>query len=304
MKAIVYKRYGGPEVLEYVDLPEPKMPQNSIVVRVKAASLNPADIALQQGLGASIMDSWFPIIPGWDVAGVVEKVGPGVTALRQGDDVIGYLYNEILHSGTFAELVAGSASAFVRKPACMSWQEAGALPLCGLTAYQALTETLHVVPRETIYIHGASGGVGSLAVQIAISKGVRVIGSASSTNHSYLRALGAEPVTHENFEEDVLALVPAGVDAVLQCSGKMSAENIAHAGTRLASIVSSGDEFALVYARPSRENLLALAKLVEEGAIRVRVGATCSLHQAADAEATLMSGAANGKIVLVPNRNT
>jgi len=141
MKAVVYRHYGGPEVLEYTDVPDPKLSQNSVLVRVRAAALNPADHMLQAGLGDSHTDAWFPVIPGWDVAGVVEQVGAGVSEFAPGDEVIGYIRQEILHHGAYAELVSAPVEALARKPRTASWPEAAGLPLAGLTAYRAIVET-------------------------------------------------------------------------------------------------------------------------------------------------------------------
>src|SRR6202795_350664 len=167
MKAIIYRQYGGPEVLEYAEVPAPKLSQNGVLIRVKAAALNPADHKLQAGLGDSIMDAWFPVIPGWDVAGVVERVGAGVTEFAPGDEVIGYIRQEILHHGAYAELVSAPVEALARKPRTATWPEAAGLPLAGLTAYRAIVQTLEVQPGETVLIHGAAGGVGVLAAQLA-----------------------------------------------------------------------------------------------------------------------------------------
>jgi NADPH:quinone reductase-like Zn-dependent oxidoreductase len=124
VRAIIYRRYGGPEVLELADVPNPKLAQNSVLIRVKAAALNPADLALQAGLGDSIMDAWFPVIPGWDVAGIVERVGAGVTEFAAGDEVIGFVREEILHHGTYAEKISAPASTLVRKPRNATWAQA------------------------------------------------------------------------------------------------------------------------------------------------------------------------------------
>ncbi len=123
MKAMIYRRYGGPEVLVFTDVPEPKLSQTNVLIRVKAAALNPADLALQAGLGDSIMDAWFPVIPGWDVAGVVERVGAGVTEFAAGDEVIGFVREGILHHGTYAEKIAVPASTLVRKPRNATWRK-------------------------------------------------------------------------------------------------------------------------------------------------------------------------------------
>jgi len=124
VKAIVYKRYGGPEVLELVELPEPKVGQSSVMVQVKAAGLNPADVGIQAGAGDSIIDAWFPVIPGWDVAGVVMATGPGVTEFRRGDEVIGFVYEGILRHGAYAERIAAAVHYFVRKPRNATWAQA------------------------------------------------------------------------------------------------------------------------------------------------------------------------------------
>jgi NADPH:quinone reductase-like Zn-dependent oxidoreductase len=165
MKAIIYRQYGGPEVLEYAEVPAPKLSQNGVLIRVKAAALNPADHKLQAGLGDSIMDAWFPVIPGWDVAGVVERVGAGVTEFAEGDEVIGFVREEILHHGTYAENASVPASSLVRKPRNANWAQAAGLPLAGLTAYQSVVHALKLTKSEAILIHGASGGVGSLALR-------------------------------------------------------------------------------------------------------------------------------------------
>jgi NADPH:quinone reductase-like Zn-dependent oxidoreductase len=209
MKAIIYRQYGGPEVLEYAEVPAPKLSQNGVLIRVKAAALNPADHMLQAGLGDSIMDAWFPVIPGWDVAGVVERVGAGVTEFAEGDEVIGFVREEILHHGTYAEYASVPASSLVRKPRNANWAQAAGLPLAGLTAYQSVVHALKLTKSEAILIHGGSGGVGSLAAQIAVQLGARVIGSGSAASHSYLRSIGAEPVLYgENLVRDVRAIVP------------------------------------------------------------------------------------------------
>src|ERR1700688_2217717 len=177
MKAVVYRRYGGPEVLEYTDLPDPKVSQNSVLVRVRAAALNPADHMLQAGLGASHTDAWIPVIPGSDVAGVVEQVGTGVSEFAPGDEVIGFIRQEILDHGAYAELVSAPVATLARKPRTASWPEAAGLPLAGLTAYLAIVHTLNVEPGETVLIHGAAGGVGVLAAQLALARASRVIGA-------------------------------------------------------------------------------------------------------------------------------
>ena len=303
MKAIVYERYGGPEVLRLVELPEPKIAQNSILIRVKTAGLNPADAALQAGHGDGFVDAWFPVIPGWDVAGIVERAGAGVTEFRPGDEVIGYVNESILRHGTFAEQVASSVEYFARKPKNASWEQAGALPLSGLTAYQAVVQHMKLRKAETLLIHGAAGGVGSLSAQIGLSLGARVIGSASPRNHSYLTSIGVEPVPYDDrLLERVDQLVPNGVDAVLDCIGNGTLERtsaVHGAGTRVLSIADSGPGITTVYARHAAMDLAKLVELVETSQLVVRIGGVYPLEAAAEAQTALRDRSVPGKAVLI-----
>jgi NADPH:quinone reductase-like Zn-dependent oxidoreductase len=151
VKAVAYSRYGGPEVLELVDLPTPKFGQNGVLVRVEAAVVNPADLALQAGLADPIMEAVFPVVPGWDVAGVVEEVGDGVTELSPGDEVLGYLRQDILHTGTYAEQVAADVELLVKRPSNWGPTASAALPLAGLTALQAVSRIAPVPGVTMVY---------------------------------------------------------------------------------------------------------------------------------------------------------
>ena len=303
MKAIIYRRYGGPEVLELAEVPDPKLAQNSVLIAVKAAALNPADHVLQAGLGDSIMDAWFPVVPGWDVAGIVERVGAGVTELAAGDEVIGFVREEILHHGTYADKISAPVSTLVRKPNNATWAQAAGLPLAGLTAYQAIVHTLKLTKGETVLIHGASGGVGSLAAQIAVTQGARVIGSGSTANHRYLRSIAVEPVLYgDHLVREVRAIVPEGVDAVLDCVGRgVLALNpqLGRAGLRACSVADSAPNVTTVYARMDQADLLRLVELVETGLLTVPVAVTYPLEDAAMAQLALRNGGKGpGKIVL------
>jgi len=303
VKAIVYRQYGGPEVLELAEVPGPKLAQNSVLIRVKAAALNPADLALQAGLGDSIMDAWFPVIPGWDVAGIVERVGAGVTEFTAGDEVIGFVREEIIHHGTYAEKISAPASTLVRKPRNATWAQAAGLPLAGLTAYLAIVHTLKLTRGETLLIHGASGGVGSLAAQIAVQQGVRVIGSGSVANHNYLRSIAVEPVLYgDHLVPDVRTIVPDGADAIFDCVGRGVLElnpQLGRVGWRACSIADGAPGVTTVFAQMDLADLLRLVELVEAGSLTVPVAATYPLKDAAMAQLALRSGGKGpGKIVL------
>jgi NADPH:quinone reductase-like Zn-dependent oxidoreductase len=303
MKAVIYRRYGGPEVLEYTDVPDPKFAQNSVLVRVRAAALNPADHLLQAGLGESHTDAWFPVIPGWDVAGVVERVGAGVSEFAAGDEVIGYIRQDILHHGAYAELVSAPIETLVRKPRTASWPEAAGLPLAGLTAYRAIIQTLNVEPGETVLIHGAAGGVGAVAAQLALAREAHVIGAASVGHHDFLRSIGVLPVAHgEGIADRVRVLTPNGLDAVLDCVGKGVLHTTANLGSsrmRACSIADGGPGITTVFARLDAAVLKRLVEMVDEGKLRVPIAATYPLAQAAQAQAALKQSHPPGKCVLV-----
>jgi NADPH:quinone reductase-like Zn-dependent oxidoreductase len=306
MKAITYSRFGGPEVLDYGDLPEPKLSQNAVIVRVKAAAINPADLALQAGLGDSIMETWFPVVPGWDLAGVVERAGAGVTEFQAGDEVIAYIHQDILHSGAYAELASVPVDRLWRKPKTASWAEAAGLPLAGLTAYRAVVDTLRVSAADTVLVLGASGAVGALAVQLARAAGARVIGSASEAHQAYVRSIAAEPVTYgDTLAEQVRRLAPAGVTAIMDCAGHGSLANAraaAASGARLCSIADGGPGVTTVFARPDTATLGRLVEMVEARTLRVTVAATFALKDAKMAQDTLKARSRGpGKVVLMPD---
>ncbi|MFJ1765393.1 NADP-dependent oxidoreductase [Amycolatopsis sp. NPDC088138] len=302
MKAVVYHRFGGPEVLAIAELPEPKVNLDGVLVRVRAAALNPADLGVQSGALAGMLESYFPVVPGWDVAGVVEHAGPAAPEFAPGDEVIGYVRGEVEHrNGAYAELVAADVRTLVPKPRALPWAEAAGLPLAGLTALQAV-DTLAPEPGETLLVHAAAGGVGSLAAQIALGRGARVLGTASEANHAYLRSLGVEPVRYgEGLAGRVRELAPDGVDAVLDTAGRGTLAATPDLGTRVASVA----EFDVpgvtpVFARLVPGDLRTVAELAEAGKLRVRVARTFPLEEAAAAQRLLADGHAPGRIVLLP----
>ncbi|MEU3827236.1 NADP-dependent oxidoreductase [Streptomyces sp. SID161] len=311
MKGISYSRYGGPEVLEYGELDEPKLGPDQVLVEVRAAAVNPVDWKCREGHLDPVLDAVFPVIPGWDVSGVVVRPAASVTEFRAGDEVIGYVREDFLSRGTFAEYVAAPVRTLARKPRNLSFEEAAGLPLAGLTAYQVLVKALDVKRGETVLVHAAAGGVGSLAVQIAAHLGARVIGTAGEANHDHVRALGGEPVAYgEGMAERVRGLAPEGVDAVFDTIGgdtlRVSAELLAPGG-RLASIADPqvldlGGRYAFV--RPDAEDLGRLAELAEQGVVTVHVAETFPLERTADAHRLNQEGHTRGKIVVTVDRET
>ncbi|MEV4941731.1 NADP-dependent oxidoreductase [Streptomyces zaomyceticus] len=306
MKAISYSRYGGPEVLEYGERPDPKVGPDAVLVEVRAASVNPVDWKCQAGYLDGMMEAVFPVVPGWDVSGVVVRPGVSVTEFAEGDEVMGYVREDFLSRGTFAEYVAAPVRTLARKPRTLGFEESAALPLVGLTAYQALHQALAVRPGDTVLVHAAAGGVGSMAVQIARHLGCRVIGAAREAGLDRVAELGAEPVLYDEatFADEVRALAPLGLDAVLDTIGgpflRISAGLTAPAG-RLASI-ADGEVLALggryFWVRPDPVDLAALADLVDDDVLSVRVARTFPLERAADAQRANAAGGLNGKVVV------
>jgi NADPH:quinone reductase-like Zn-dependent oxidoreductase len=306
VKAIVMSQYGGPDVLKFaVDAPEPKVGPDSVLVRVKAAGVNPVDWKIREGRLDRLFPTDFPVIPGWDVAGVVERAGAAVSEFSPGDEVIGYVREDHIGRGTYAELVAAPVRTLGRKPARLSWAEAAGLPLAGLTAYQALGKALAVTDDDTVLIHAASGGVGSFAVQIARAKGAHVIGTASPASHDHLRSLGAEPVEYgEGLADRVRRLAPSGVSAALDLIGgeslDVTPELLAATGRWASvidpSVIERGGRY--IFVRPDSQDLAALASLADDGRLDVPVARTFPLAEAADAHRLIMEGHTRGKIVL------
>ncbi|MER6409908.1 NADP-dependent oxidoreductase [Streptomyces humidus] len=305
MKAISYSRYGGPGTLEYGDVREPKIGPDSVLVKVRAAAVNPVDWKAREGYLDPMLDAVFPVIPGWDVSGVVVRLGVSVVEFAVGDEVIGYVREDFLSRGTFAEYVAAPVRTLARKPRNLTWEEAAGLPLAGLTAYQVLTGALQVKRGETVLVHAAAGGVGSIAVQLARHLGARVIGTASEANHDFVRSLGGEPVAYGGgLAERVRGLAPEGVDAVFDTVGgdtlRVSADLLAPEG-RLVSI-ADGDVVGYggryYWVRPDAEDLTRLSELAEQGVVSVHVSETFPLERAADAHRLNEEGRTRGKIVV------
>lgn len=303
MRAMAYETYGGTEVLAEIRLPLPKLGPGEVLVRVKCAAVNPVDWKIMAGGLDGLMDVIYPVIPGWDVAGTVERVGIDVPEYAEGDEVMAYARKDYVHGGTFAEFVTVPVRALAHKPASLDWAEAAGLPLAGLTAYQVLTR-LGTGKDDTVLIHGAAGGVGSLAVQIARSLGARVIGTASPRNHDRVRELGGEPVAYgDGLADRVRALVPEGPTVVADFVGGVGSvtREVLHNDGRHASIadpsvLGSGGEW--MWVRPVGSDLAALGELADSGQLKVPVAKTFPLAELAAAFELSQGGHTAGKIVV------
>jgi NADPH:quinone reductase-like Zn-dependent oxidoreductase len=304
VRGVAYDRFGDESVLELRDdLPEPPVGPDVVLVRAHAAGVNPVDIGIRSGHLAGAYPHHFPITPGWDLSGVVEQVGPAVVDFAVGDEVFGYVRRDDVQWGTTAELVPVPQRCLAQKPESLSFAEAGALPLAGLTAYQALTEVLDVGKGDRVLVHRAAGGVGFFAVQIAVALGASVVGTASPRNHGFLRDAGAAEVLDYS-AGPISGQLGAPVDAVLDLVG---GETLADAPkqvndpARIASVVDPGVldlGGRYVFVRPDQHDLEELARMADAGQLRVPIAKAFPLEQIADAHRLVAGGHVRGKVVI------
>lgn len=310
MRAVAVREWGGRDRMELLDVEPPPVAPDGVLVRVRAAGLNPVDHKVREGKLADRFPFHFPVILGWDVAGEVEAVGPAVTWFKPGDPVYGYNRRHELSLGTYAELTTGPEGYFAHMPRELSFEEAAAMPLAALTAHQAI-ERSGLRGGETFFVPGGAGGVGHFAIQLARERGARVIATASAANHDFLRELGAEPVdyTSEDVAARVHELSPGdGADAALDIwggEGREQALATLRQGGRLVSIASpapeprEGYEVHYIFVRPSGYDLGEhITPLVQEGRLRPHVDEVFPLEQAAEAHERLEQGHVRGKLVL------
>ena len=221
MRAIAVNDWGGRDALELLDVEPPPVAPDGVLIRVRAASLNPVDYKVREGYLAGAFPFHFPVILGWDAAGVVEEVGAAVTWFKPGDPVYGYCRRHELEYGTYAEFTTVPEGFLAHMPDDLSFEEAAALPLAALTAHQSL-DRLGLRGGENLFITGGAGGVGHIAIQLANARGAHVIASASPSSFDFLRELGAEPVDYHDPEhpEHVKALTHGGgADAAFDLIG-------------------------------------------------------------------------------------
>ncbi|HEX6444036.1 MAG TPA: NADP-dependent oxidoreductase [Streptosporangiales bacterium] len=299
-RVVVFEEYGDPDVLHVVDVEPPTPGPGEVRVRVEAAGVQPFDTNFRGGR-VDWLQARFPQRLGNDVAGTVDAVGPGVHGLAAGDEVLGAV------SGGYADHVLAKADHVTPKPAGMPWAEAGALSASGRTAVYVLRE-LGVGAGDTVLVHAAAGGVGSMAVQVARAHGAGVIGTASPRNHDYLRSLGATPVAYgEGLADRVRAIAPDGVDAALDAAGTEEAGRtsleLAKDPQRVLTIVGGSPAqrlgIRMVSAAPTAEMLAELVDLYRKGRLHVTVHRTFPLEQAADAHREVEAGHVRGKVVLL-----
>ncbi|WP_182882692.1 NADP-dependent oxidoreductase [Microbispora sp. H10949] len=310
MRAVTQSAFGEPSVLRVTEVDRPEPGPGQVLVRVEAAAYNPVDAAVRAGAFPLLGDPPFTV--GWDVAGVVEEAGPGVSAYAPGDEVLGLLGFPAA-GNAYAEYVLASHNEIVRRPAGLTAPQAAGLPLAGLTAWQALVGIARIKEGDRVLVHRAAGGVGHLAVQIAKARGAYVLGTARADKHEFLRGLGADALIDYTAEDFVTAARPVDVvfDLVGGEYGQRSAATLKPGGLLVSAVggnpgitpqeaAALGVRLQIVSVRPSAPDLAELTALVEAGRLTVHVDLAVPLAEAARAHEQGQAGRTTGKIVLVP----
>jgi len=302
MRAVTFTDYGGPEVLHVAEAEEPHAGPGQIRIAVRASGVNPIDWKARSGMLREVMPVEFPVIDGYEAAGVVDEVGEGVTGVSAGDEVFGFAV-----AGAAAEYAV--LDDFARKPAQISFEEAAGLPVAVETSVRVFNVLGGLREGQTIVINGAAGGVGTAAVQLARARGARVIGTASEGNHEFLRSLGAEPTTYgEGMAERIRALAPHGVDLALDTAGQGAIPDLIELTGDPANVAAIADfSAAALGAKVTGAGdgrapgaLQEAAALIEKGEFSLPVAEAFPFDRAGDAHRASEAGHVRGKLVLVP----
>ena len=307
MKAVAIENYGDSDVMKLMELPEPALREDDVLVEVHAAGINPVDWKIRKGYMREMIRYEFPLVLGWDLAGVVKKTGPKVRDFKAGDEVYGR--PDITRNGSFAEYVAVSESLIARKPDNLAFEEAASIPLAGETAWQALVDTAKVHAGQKVLIHGGAGGVGSLAIQIGKAVlSAHVAATTSGRNRDFVLRLGADIAI--DYEHQDFSKLLEDYDAVLDTVGGETlakSYQVVRKGGILISTVAIPDpeeakrwgiksEFVLL--KPDRRKLEELGKRLEEGIIRPVVTRVFTLEEAQEALELSETQHVRGKLVI------
>ncbi|MFK4071461.1 NADP-dependent oxidoreductase [Streptomyces sp. NPDC029674] len=301
MRASTLPRYGDPELLTVAELPRPTPAPGQILVRVAASAVNPVDLEVRSGAAAGNIRHGFPMILGWDLSGVVEECGPGVDRFTAGDRVVAMSAQMATGVGTHAQYVALDAELAAPAPRTARLPHAAALPLAGLTAHQAL-ELLDPPAGGTVLVTGATGAVGGFAVQLAVSRGLKVLAFGRPDDADRLRALGA----HETYSDEH-PVPPGAADALLETAGLPASVAGVRDGGRAVSIVPTappvaerGIDVRMSFVEQDGRRLEKLSALVDEGVLTLRVAATFPLAEVGEAHRRLAAGGSRGKLLISP----
>jgi NADPH:quinone reductase-like Zn-dependent oxidoreductase len=315
MRAVYYEGFGSPEVLQVGELPTPEPGVGQVLVQVAATSVNPIDRRLRSGELQEFFKRTFPVVPGWDVAGRIVKLGEGVTDWAIGDDVVGLGFTWQLQHGGCAEFMPIDVTAITRKPAELTFQQAAALPLVGLTAWQALTENADIQPGQSVFIQAGAGGLGSVAIGLAKHLGAKVYTTTRAANFDYVKALGADhPIDYvtANAVHVLKKAEPAGVDAVLElladhhhiqnairvCKTGGAVVYMNNEPPEMSEIATRNIRAEWIHHRPDGRMLGEILALFASGKVSLPYMETMDFSEAAKAHHLSESGRTKGKLVL------
>lgn len=314
MRAATFENFGELDNIEIRDMEKPEPGEGEVLVKVQAAGVNPVDAAVARGMLEDAIPTEFPVILGWDMAGEVEENGFSARRFNPGDKVYAYARRPTIHKGTFAEYVAIPESYLALAPEKLSIEEAGGIPLVGLTAYQSVISTGQLKAGQTIAILGASGGVGTIAIQLAKSIGATVIGVASKKNHDYMKQVGAHETIDYNdgdVGDMITESVPGGVDLIFHCSRGDSLDQCMEAGIvsddgRVVSITKSTPDdhwdvdYQYVFVEPNSSQLNHLTVMANDGDIRIPEIKTHGLDDTQQALKDVETLHNRGKLIITP----
>ncbi|WP_372633362.1 NADP-dependent oxidoreductase [Fodinibius sp.] len=312
MRASYFEEFGELDQIKTGTLERPEAGEGEVLVRVRAAGVNPVDAAVARGMLQQAIPAKFPAVPGWDLAGEVKERGHAARRFDEGDEVYAYARRPTVQHGTFAEYVALPECYLARRPQTITMTEAGGIPLVGLTAYQALFLAGDLSEGDTLLILGASGGVGTLAIQLAKTAGATVIGVAGKHNQAYMKELGADETIDYaagNVGEAIRAAVREDIDFIFHCSRGDSLDqsiDTLKSGGQLVSITNSQPgvrddiRFEYVFVEPNARQLKHLQELVDENSIKIPVSKTFGLEDTGKAIREIESLHTRGKTVITP----
>lgn len=313
MRAVAIEKFGGPEQLKVVELPQPEAKPDEVIIKIAYTSVNPVDWKIREGYLSSLLPHHFPLVLGWDAAGTISEVGKNVRDRHVGEKVYAYCRKPEIQWGTYAEYVAMPAEHVAAMPEKLTFAEAAALPLVGLTAWQSLFDFANLKKGQSVLIHGGSGGVGSMAIQFAKNAGAYVFATAGTANQSYLRELGADRPIDYTKEDDGAVIAkhsPNGLDMVFDCVGGRALEEsypLVASGGCLVSIVEppNGDlarsrniKTGYVFVAPNGQQLKEIATLFNHGKLMALPLEEMPLERAAEAQEKNRGRHVRGKLVL------
>lgn len=317
MRAVYYEEFGGSDKLQVGELPDPVPGPGEVLVRIGATSINPIDWKMRDGIFECIFEYEFPIVPGWDMAGSVEALGEGVESFAVGDQVFAYIRRSPVKDGTYCELVALPAEMLAIIPENLSIEEAAAVPLCALTAWQSLAGFADVSAGQTVLVQAGAGGVGSFAIQIASHLGARVLTTASPANADYCRSMGADVVIDYGSGDPLVALqeaAPQGIDVLFdmilderdQPMLDRYLGQIKEGGTVVTLNMPASEEIVAarnlrserLFSNPIGSDLSTLGKLFADGTLKLPESIVMPLEKAGEAMDLSKAGHVRGKIVL------